>query len=135
MRAVEAGLIIFGFDTSGSMDDRIIAASWAECVSALEDIKPEAELIAFDSKVQRVEHVEPGDALPDNLNLPGGGGTDFRPIFKRIDEEGWSPACVVVFTDLEGRFPKDGPAYPVLWIADNDRTVAPFGVTVPVLCP
>ena len=133
MRSVEAGLIIFGFDTSGSMDDRIVAASWAECVSALEDIKPEAELIAFDSKVQRVEHVEPGEPLPDELNLPGGGGTDFRPIFERIESEEWSPCCVVIFTDLDGAFPDIEPAYPVIWIADNDRTRAPFGITLPVL--
>jgi predicted metal-dependent peptidase len=133
MRSIEAGLIVFAFDTSGSMNEPILKASWAECVSALEDIRPEAELIMCDAKVQRVDHVEPGDPLPDELNMPGGGGTDFRPIFERIESEGWSPACLVVFTDLDGRFPKAAPLYPVLWIADNDRRQAPFGLTLPVL--
>jgi predicted metal-dependent peptidase len=133
MRSIETGLIVFAFDTSGSMDERILKASWGECVSALEDIRPEAKLIMCDSRVQRVDSVEPGDLLPDDLNLPGGGGTDFRPIFKRIESEGWSPACVVIFTDLDGNFPDLEPAYPVIWIADNDRTRAPFGITLPVL--
>lgn len=107
--------------------------AWAECVSAVEDSRPEAYLIACDSKVQRVDHVEPGDPLPDKLNLPGGGGTSFVPVFDRIESDGLSPAVVVYFTDLEGRFPSADPGYPVLWVTDNDSRRAPFGLTLAVL--
>ena len=133
MRSIECGLVVFAFDTSGSMCQSILDKAWAECVSALEDVRPEAYLIACDSKVQRIEHIEGGDPLPDKLNLPGGGGTDFRPVFDRIATDGLLPAVVVYFTDLDGCFPSFMPGYPVLWITDDDKTLAPFGLTLPVL--
>ena len=57
----------------------------------------------------------------DHLELYGGGGTDFRPALRRIDE---LVACgelphlggVLYFTDGYGVFPEREPAYPVAFV-------------------
>ena len=134
MRSIECGTIVFAIDTSGSMDRAILDKVWSECLSALEDIRPEAYIVPCDTEVQaaHVVHVEAGDEL-GTLNLPGGGGTDFRPVFDYLERENIEPSVMLYFTDLCGEFPKEGPPYPVMWITDYDRSSAPFGLTLAVL--
>lgn len=57
----------------------------------------------------------------DHLELYGGGGTDFRPALRRIDElveSGELPHLggVLYFTDGYGVFPEREPAYPVAFV-------------------
>ena len=57
----------------------------------------------------------------DRLELYGGGGTDFRPAFRRIDEHvasGDLPRLggVLYFTDGYGVFPEKAPAYPAAFV-------------------
>lgn len=75
------------------------------------------------------------DPLPDNF--PGGGGTDFRPPFKRVKEEGERPSLVIYFTDLMGTFPETDPGVPTIWLwskpawtKDNEAPEVPFGTVI-----
>ena len=57
----------------------------------------------------------------DHLELYGGGGTDFRPAFRRIDElvengEFARLGGVLYFTDGYGVFPEKAPDYPVAFV-------------------
>lgn len=57
----------------------------------------------------------------DHLELYGGGGTDFRPAFRRIDElvqSGDLPRLggVLYFTDGYGVFPEQAPDYPAAFV-------------------
>ena len=57
----------------------------------------------------------------DHLELYGGGGTDFRPAFRRIDEHvvsGDLPRLggVLYFTDGYGVFPEKAPDYPAAFV-------------------
>ena len=57
----------------------------------------------------------------EHLELYGGGGTDFRPAFRRIDdlvERGELPRLggVLYFTDGYGVFPEHAPDYPVAFV-------------------
>ena len=57
----------------------------------------------------------------EHLELYGGGGTDFRPAFRRIDElvaQGELPRLggVLYFTDGYGVFPERAPEYPVAFV-------------------
>lgn len=57
----------------------------------------------------------------DHLELSGGGGTDYRPAFRRIDElvaQGELPRLggVLYFTDGYGVFPAQEPNYPVAFV-------------------
>jgi predicted metal-dependent peptidase len=50
------------------------------------------------------------------VSVRGGGGTDFAPVFRRINERLDRPCRLLVyFTDLDGQFPADAPRYPVVW--------------------
>ena len=51
---------------------------------------------------------------PIALTPIGGGGTNFAPCFRWLDEGGIVPQTLVFLTDLCGTFPKDATAYPVL---------------------
>ena len=57
----------------------------------------------------------------DHLELYGGGGTDFRPAFRHIDElvesgEFARLGGVLYFTDGYGVFPETAPDYPVAFV-------------------
>jgi len=65
----------------------------------------------------------------------GGGGTDFRPVFKYIRENISNPKVLIYFTDLYGTFPEPDEVpsgMAVIWVAskharDED---APIGITI-----
>ncbi|MCB1876115.1 MAG: hypothetical protein KDH88_09080, partial [Chromatiales bacterium] len=56
----------------------------------------------------------------------GGGGTDFRPVFDWLDEQGQQPQLLVYFTDAQGQFPPHEPNYPVIWLVKG-RDSVPWG--------
>ena len=51
----------------------------------------------------------------------GGGGTDFRPVFRYVDEHPeLEPNLLIYFTDGYGDYPDRAPAYPVMWLLTRD---------------
>ena len=62
--------------------------------------------------------------LPDDIQ--GGGGTDFRPIFKWADVLDRMPELMIYFTDAQGKFPESAPYYPVIWLVKGKHPI-PWG--------
>ena len=122
--------VVVAVDTSGSVDRATLALFMGELATVLEFFDTRLTVLFHDTKVQCVSSLARGD-LPDLLAPVGGGGTDFRPIPKKISDEGIHPACLVWFTDLEcNRFPED-PGYPVLWVTpERSGEKPPFGTVV-----
>jgi|TARA_R100001530_G_scaffold39196_2_gene30298 predicted metal-dependent peptidase len=60
-------------------------------------------------------------ASPDSieLNVHGGGGTSFDPIFNRVEEEGEEVTALVYMTDGYGSVSVNEPTYPVLWLSSG----------------
>ena len=117
-------------DDSGSISSKVLSAFSAEVVGAREAATPTKTIvISCDARVNHVDELEPGD--PFNVKCHGGGGTDFRPPFRWLEERGITPSCLVYLTDLEGPFPQHAPDYPVLWCSINNKH-APWGETVKV---
>ena len=55
--------------------------------------------------------------LPDDIVIKGRGGTDFRPGFAWLDEQGIQPSVCLYLTDmLCFSYPDAEPAFPVLWV-------------------
>lgn len=128
-----AGEMVGVTDTSGSMGSKEFDASWAEFSDIIMNCRPERMwLMACDAKVHNV-HELPSyhDIYSSRPEMRGGGGTDFRPAFEKVEELGIQPAVLVFFTDLRGTFPDEAPNYPVIWVCTTDL-VAPFGETIKV---
>jgi len=124
----KAGIIVVVFDTSGSIGDVILQRFMGELSGILDDCKPEKiYVLSCDAAVHDVTEIEEGHDL---VNHPpktgGGGGTDFRPPFEWVYEEGIEPATLIYFTDMYGTFPNEAPDYPVIWAATTDKA-APWG--------
>jgi len=121
-------------DTSGSISAKMIDNFLSEVTGMLwANNGATLTLYACDAEVHAVWRLKPNDPLPNAL--PGGGGTDFRPVFKRIAEEDYPdepPDALVYLTDSYGAFPEDPPEYPVLWIVDAppETVEIPFGEVV-----
>ena len=58
--------------------------------------------------------------------------TDFRPVFRKIENLGIHPKVLVYVTDTYGTFPEKAPPYPVLWLvtAEGNKNNCPFGTVV-----
>ena len=65
------------------------------------------------------------------IEVKGGGGTSFVPVFRGVEERKLNPAILVYFTDGWGTFPDRAPSYPVLWVVvegpDTIGVEFPFG--------
>ena len=104
-------------DTSGSLPAATLAAFWAELREVAAEIGPERVVVLqVDAAVQDAAEYAPDD-LPDEIALKGRGGTDFRPGFEWLDEQGIQPAVCLYFTDMEcSDYPEAEPGFPVTWV-------------------
>lgn len=122
------GEIAIAVDCSGSVSSRQLGLFEAEVRSILAGQRSRlVHVLYFDAVVQKVETYQAGQ--PVSLSPVGGGGTDFRPCFDWLAEEGIVPQILVFLTDLCGTFPSDAPPYPVIW-ASTEMRRAPFGEVV-----
>lgn len=125
--------MVVAVDTSGSIDDVTISQFAREIDSIAGDMQPERVYVVYcDAEIQGVDIFERGE--PITLNPKGFGGTDFRPVFDWVEEEGLQPSCLVYLTDLCGDFPRDPPGYPVLWGNISDYAPPPWGESVNIRC-
>ncbi len=117
--------LAIAIDSSGSVDEEQLSQFIAE-VESLMMIYPqhEIELIVCDSKIRSHEIFHSGEML--NISIKGGGATDFRPVFKLIDEEFFTCNLLLYFTDAQGSFPANEPTYDTIWITPH-RCDVPFG--------
>ena len=126
-RRVEELVIVI--DTSGSCV-RALTAHFLEEIRAIladEDIffrSFNLRILQCDARVQREDRItctRDFERYIDNLEIVGGGGTDFRPAFERIDAlitRGAFRALkgALFFSDGRGIFPKALPAYETVFI-------------------
>ena len=117
IRSEGMGTLAVIIDTSGSVDSDALVAFWSEVREVAAEIEPERIVVLqVDAAVQDEEHYAPGD-LPERIVVKGRWGTDFRPGFARLAEQGVRPAVCLYFTDMDcDRYPEAEPDYPVAWI-------------------
>ncbi len=128
LHSVACGRIVVAVDTSGSIDQVLLAQFATELQTIVAEVEPSSvDVIYCDTHVHRVETFDRGDLV--TLNAVGGGGTRFAPVFDKV-AEGDDPAVLIYLTDLDGSFPQDAPAYPVIWASSDPSGTAPFGDVV-----
>ena len=132
LRSDELPEIVVAVDTSGSIDQETLDQFASEVNDILTTYHTRIHVLYIDAQVQAHEEVTSEDA-PIQFTPKGGGGTAFRPAFEWVEENDVTPACLVYLTDMAGRFPKDEPDYPVLWVStDKDVSKSPFGEVVTI---
>jgi predicted metal-dependent peptidase len=123
--------IAVAIDTSGSLssDER------AQFLSEIEAICTDFEtytlhLYAADARIQRYWELHEMDTVP--RQMPGGGGTDFRPVFEDLTNGGKDFSALIYLTDLWGEFPEKTPEFPVIWISATEPcpVKVPFGEVI-----
>lgn len=127
------GEIVVGIDTSGSIGQRQLDQFFGELRGILSEVRPtKIHVVWCDSFVHKVDEVEDEQEV-GGLKPKGGGGTDFVPVFKWIDDNDLMPDALVYLTDGYGTFPAEPPRYPVIWgdIAANSKAY-PWGDVVQV---
>ncbi|MGD8514466.1 MAG: VWA-like domain-containing protein [Granulosicoccaceae bacterium] len=115
-------------DTSGSISEAEISEFVSEVDAIKGQMRAKISLYACDDKLaDDVPWVfEPWETFSVPDNLPGGGGTDFRPPFDYIRQTGREPDLLVYFTDAQGAFPEIEPNFPVIWLVKG-REQTPWG--------
>lgn len=99
-------------DTSGSVDANLLDAFRGALQRVLDETNPERlTVFSADAAIHLREDYAEGDLVSGNF--PGGGGTDFRPVFTALCGE--DVAGLVYLTDGHGTEPAKEPDYPVLW--------------------
>lgn len=120
------------FDTSGSVSMEELQLYLSNVEGIMRNFpRTKGRLLVGDAAV----HYE-GDLDKYMLKkYPGGGGTDFRPFFERVEEnqkKGRKVSALVFFTDGYGSYPEHPPKYPVIWVITSGYDRVPWGTVVHV---
>ena len=113
--------VIYVLDTSGSyLQD--LPKFLAEFKSLVESFgKYEITMIQCDAEVQDVKTYDTETPMEfDKFAVKGGGGSDFRPAFKKLREMGDEFDTCIVFTDGYISMPTYPPPYPTLFVLTPD---------------
>jgi predicted metal-dependent peptidase len=116
----ESVRVFVAVDTSGSIDDRALAQFLGEVQGILRSYPHIiCDLFYADADIYG-PHRLTAETVTDTLPKPqGGGGTDFRPFFAKVDEmvEGEIGETICVYlTDGYGLFPEPAPRFSTLWV-------------------
>ena len=124
-------------DTSGSLPTDTLALFWAEVREIAAELQPETvALLQVDAVLQNAVLYTSGD-LPERVEIKGRGGTDFRPGFAWLSDQGLRPSCCLYLTDMEcDRYPEAEPDYPVIWCnwgpSPGERNPQPWGERIDI---
>lgn len=133
LESTEAGKVILIADTSASVDEVLINQFAAEVQAIAHTFSIPLQIIYVDAAVKDIQDIDADE--PVQLNPSGGGGTDFRPGFRYIEQHDLQPKAVVYLTDGDcTRFPSP-PDYPVLWAQFGDDVAfqPPFGEAIQIM--
>ena len=124
-------------DTSRSLGSQTLAEFWTELRQVAAEIGPGRVIVLqVDTALHDAAEYAP-DELPDEMAIKGRGGTDFRPGFEWLDEQGICPGVCLYFTDMEcSRYPEAEPDFPVVWVAysspRSERNREPWGERIDI---
>lgn len=122
---------VVALDVSGSVNDKELLDCLSEINAIKGQVRAAVTLLACDSEVVAgfPRRFEPWEEATLPQAMPGGGSTDFRPVFEWVQTQDQQPDILVYFTDAQGYFPKVQPNYPVIWLVKGKSPV-PWGTRV-----
>lgn len=123
--------IAIALDVSGSVNNEELLICLSEINALKGQIRAGITLIACDADITDgfPQRFETWEEIHFPETIPGGGNTDFRPVFNWLDNQDQQPDLVVYFTDAMGYFPETTPHYPVIWLVKGRQPV-PWGTRI-----
>jgi len=127
LRSQQVDMVI-AVDTSGSIQPQEIDEFLSEINAIKGQISARITLLACDAQLANncPWIYEPWESFQLAIELRGGGGTAFEPVFDWVERQALHPDLLLYFTDAEGSFPKQEPLYPVIWLVKGKNKV-PWG--------
>lgn len=127
LRSHETNIVV-ALDVSGSIDEEEMQEFISEINAIKSQVRARVTLLACDSDLTYGSPwvFEAWDEFAKDIEIRGGGGTNFKPVFEWIEQQDSAPGLLVYFTDAEGVFPDIEPVYPVTWLVKGKGKV-PFG--------
>ncbi len=117
--------LVVVIDSSGSVDKEMLDTFLSEVNFIMEHTQNYViDLLVCDDRIHFHNTFYSGESL--EVELKGGGGTDFRPVFNYIQEQMDTISLLLYFTDLEGFFPTEEPSFSVKWVSPKEKEF-PFG--------
>lgn len=123
------GNVVIAIDTSGSIGKNCLEQFAAE-INKIRYLVNKVTAMSCDAAVQEVVEVDKFGNFLTQLQMKGGGGTDFRPVFDKVKELNMVPELLIYLTDTYGSFPEKQPSYPVLWCITEENGQVPWGQSV-----
>ena len=136
---------VIAIDTSGSVQGDLVQEFVKKTYNVLKSTESfftriNLHIIQCDAEIQedvKITSQEEFDKYLKNMRLRGMGGTDFRPVFRRVDEmvknyEFNNLKGLIYFTDGYGTFPERRPDYNAAFVfiddAYNNLEVPPWAI-------
>ena len=124
------GTLVFVRDTSGSMDDNIMGSVTSVVQQASNELDFE-KIVVIDADARVCDVVEYGPFDTISLDYKGGGGTNFCPALKHVEDNVEDARVVIYLTDGYGDFLDHEPPTPTLWVTYGlSESRFPFGETI-----
>lgn len=112
--------LVIAIDSSGSIDEVQLAEFLDEINSLMLSIaKYKIDVLVCDYKIRSHKVFYSGEFL--DIEIDGGGATDFRPVFEYIDKNLFDTKLLVYFTDLDGIYPDEMPLFEVKWVSPYSK--------------
>lgn len=120
--------VVVAVDTSGSISEDEIQEFISEIDAIKSQVRARVTLLSCDTDLNYgcPWYFEAWDEFRFDVEIRGGGGTRFTPVFEWIEQQDNAPDALVYFTDAEGVFPQSEPHFPVVWLVKGKANV-PFG--------
>lgn len=124
---------VIAIDTSGSVSGELVQRFMEKTYNILKESerfasKVNIHIIQCDAEIQDVTNItdtEQFDEYLRTMELHGFGGTDFRPVFRYVEERIREKTFtnlggLIYFTDGKGAFPTSPPPYPTAFVFLDD---------------
>lgn len=122
--------LTIAIDSSASIDEGLLNEFASEINSLFLSVQNyKIELLVCDDRIRQHKTFFSGESF--EVEIKGGMGTDFRPVFDYIDENITDTKLLLYFSDLDGIFPKSTPRFDTIWISSSDIEVT-FGKVIKI---
>ena len=108
--------LVYALDVSGSITAHQKKQFLASAKTLKEKLNPQLMTVMLWDDGIRFEKTFREDELLDNIHVMSGGGTDLRPVYKRVQQI--MPEALVIFTDLAVNIPPQ-PEWETIWFVPN----------------